>query len=54
MFLCEKRSKQQKANNKGGPLCCGKSKLIKPVVKTGINEVKPSVLSSSDLDVSSG
>ena len=54
MSLCETRSKQQKANNKRWPLCCGKSKPIKPVVKTEINEVKPSVSSWSELGVSSG
>lgn len=54
MSLCKTHSKQQKANNKTGPLCCGKSKPIKPMVKTGINEVKPSISSWSELGVSSG
>lgn len=41
-------------SNKRRPLSCGRSKPIKPVVKTGRNEVKPPVLSSGELGVSSG
>jgi len=54
MSLCEKRGKQQKANDKRGLLCCQKSKPIKPVLMTGIDEEKPSISSSSELGVSSG
>jgi hypothetical protein len=45
---------QQKEMSETGPLSCGTIRPIKPLVKTGISEVKPLISPSSKLKVSSG
>jgi len=45
---------QQKEKSKTGPVSCGTIRPIKPSVKMGRSEVKPLILPSSKLDVSSG
>jgi hypothetical protein len=52
-YLCEKLSKQEKENRKIGRLSGGKSRPIKPVMKTGKTEMTPPVSPPSESDISS-
>jgi hypothetical protein len=52
--LCEKHIKKQKENSKTGPLSGGKSRPIKPMVKTEKSGVKTPISPSSAFGVSSG